>query len=93
MTKRTQKTHTPEEDIQSLEAHLAGTLKPVTPSREVIQRLRGRIQMPNREEITLRLTDWRRLFIVFGVIRLRASHIKYVTQRSGLRRRGVGILQ
>ncbi|MBK8616627.1 MAG: hypothetical protein IPN96_05860 [Anaerolineales bacterium] len=66
MTKRTQKTHTPEEDIQSLEAHLAGTLKPVTPSREVIQRLRGRIQMPNREEITLRLTDWRRLFIVFG---------------------------
>ena len=66
MTKRTQKSHTPEEDIQSLEAHLAGTLKPVTPSREVIQRLRGRIQMPNREEITLRLTDWRRLFIVFG---------------------------
>ncbi|MBK9207619.1 MAG: hypothetical protein IPL71_04665 [Anaerolineales bacterium] len=65
MTKR-KKTHTPEEDIQSLEAHLAGTLKPVTPSREVIQRLRGRIQMPNREEITLRLTDWRRLFIVFG---------------------------
>lgn len=66
MTKRTQKTHCPEEDIQFLEAHLAGTLKPVTPSREVIQRLRGRIQMPNREEITLRLTDWRRLFIVFG---------------------------
>ncbi|MBK8824805.1 MAG: hypothetical protein IPN58_20015 [Anaerolineales bacterium] len=65
MTKR-KKTHTPEEDIQLLEAHLAGTLKPVTPSREVIQRLRGRIQMPNREEITLRLTDWRRLFIVFG---------------------------
>ena len=65
MTKRNQ-THTPEEDIQSLEAHLAGTLKPISPSREIVQRLRGRIQMPNREEITLRLTDWRRLFIVFG---------------------------
>ena len=60
---------TPEEEIESLEAHLAGTLKPVTPPREIIQRLRGRIQMPNREELTLRLTDWRRLFFVFsGVI-------------------------
>ena len=58
--------HNPEEDIQSLEAHLAGTLKPISPSREIVQRLRGRIQMPNREEITLRLTDWRRLFVVFG---------------------------
>ena len=57
MTKRKQ-THTPEEDIQFLEAHLAGTLKPVTPSSEVVQRLRGRIQM--------HLTDWRRMFLVFG---------------------------
>ena len=65
MTKRKQ-THTPEEDIQFLEAHLAGTLKPVTPSSEVVQRLRGRIQMPTRSEITLRLTDWRRMFLVFG---------------------------
>ena len=63
---RRKQTHTPEEDIQFLEAHLAGTLKPVTPPREIIQRLRGRIQMPNREELTLRLTDWRRLFFVFG---------------------------
>jgi hypothetical protein len=65
MTKRKQ-TRTPEEDIQFLEAHLAGTLKPVTPSSEVVQRLRGRIQMPTRSEITLRLTDWRRMFLVFG---------------------------
>jgi len=65
MNKRKQ-THTPEEDIQFLEAHLAGTLKPIAPSKEIIQRLRGRIQMPNREEIALRLTDWRRLFVVFG---------------------------
>jgi len=65
MTKRNQ-THTPEEDIQLLEAHLAGTLKPVTPSTEVVQRLRGRIQVPTRREITLRLTDWRRMFFVLG---------------------------
>ena len=65
MTKRKQ-THTPEEDIQLLEAHLAGTLKPVSPPMEVVQRLRGRIQMPTRSEITLRLTDWRRMFLVFG---------------------------
>ena len=65
MTKRKQ-THTPEENIQFLEAHLAGTLKPVSPPRDIVQRLRERIQMPNREEITLRLTDWRRLFLVFG---------------------------
>ena len=65
MTKRNQ-THTSEEDIQLLEAHLAGTLKPVTAPKDVVQRLRGRIQMPTRSEITLRLTDWRRLFLVFG---------------------------
>jgi len=65
MTKRKQ-THIPEEDIQSLEAHLAGTLKPIAPPKEIVQRLRARIQMPNREEITLRLKDWNRLFLVFG---------------------------
>lgn len=65
MTKRKQ-THAPEEDIQFLEAHLAGTLKPVAPPSDILQRLRGRIQMPSRREITLRLSDWRRLFFVFG---------------------------
>jgi hypothetical protein len=65
MTKRKQ-THTPEEDIQFLEAHLAGTLKPVAPPKEIVQRLKIRVQMPGREEITSRLSDWRRLFVVFG---------------------------
>lgn len=65
MTKR--KTDlTREENLDVLEAHLAGTLKPVTAPTEVVQRLRGRIQMPTRSEITLRLTDWRRMFLVFG---------------------------
>ena len=65
MTKRSQ-THSPEEDIQFLEAHLAGTLKPVAPPREIVQRLSRRIQMPNREKITASFSDWSKLFLVFG---------------------------
>ncbi len=60
--KTTQKT---EEDIQFLEAHLAGTLKPVAPPKEIVQRLDRRIQLPNREKIVSRLSDWNRLFLVF----------------------------
>lgn len=65
MSKRKQ-THTPEEDIQVLEAQLAGTLKPVAPPKKIIQRLNMRMRMPNREEINFRLADWRRLFLIFG---------------------------
>ncbi len=57
---------TSEEDIQVLEAHLAGTLKPVAPSKEIVQRLSTRIQMPNREKVTMQLPDWSRTFLVFG---------------------------
>jgi hypothetical protein len=60
---------TPVEDLDFLEAHLAGTLKPIAAPKEIIQRLRDRTRMPDRGEIALRLTDWRRLFFVFsGVI-------------------------
>jgi hypothetical protein len=65
MTKR-RKNLTSAEDLDILEAHLAGTLKPIAPPKEIVQRLRERIHMPNRDEITLRLTDWRRLFFVFS---------------------------
>jgi hypothetical protein len=65
MSKRKQ-TQNPEEDIQFLEAHLAGTLQPVAPPREIVQRLSRRIHMPNRERATLHLPDWSRLFLVFG---------------------------
>ena len=64
MKRKTTKTSTEELDV--LEAHLAGTLQPVAPSKEIVQRLRVRIQMPNREEIVSRLGDWYRLFFVFG---------------------------
>lgn len=59
-------TFTSAEDLDILEAHLAGTLKPIAPPKEIVQRLRDRIHMPNRDEIALRLTDWRRLFFVFS---------------------------
>lgn len=58
-----------EEEFDAIEAHLAGTLKRVTAPQDMFQRLYSRIQMPTRNEITLRLTDWRRLFFVFsGVV-------------------------
>lgn len=55
-----------EEQLEELESHLAGTLRPVTPSHEIVQRLRTRIQFPAREEIVNKLNDWRRLFFVFS---------------------------
>ena len=53
-------------NFDALEAHLAGTLKPVSPPRDLLQRLRDRIRFPAREVIVLRFQDWRRLFLVFG---------------------------
>ena len=55
-----------DDDLNALEAHLAGTLKPVTPPRDLVQRLRARINFPAREDIVLRFQDWRKLFLVFG---------------------------
>jgi len=61
------KTNTlPDDIILSLEARLAGTLKPIRPSSDVAQRLRERLRFPAREEIVLRLSDWRKMFLVFG---------------------------
>ncbi|NJN80121.1 MAG: hypothetical protein HC797_06445 [Anaerolineales bacterium] len=54
------------ENLDEIEAHLAGTLKRVNAPNDLFQRLYSRIQMPSRREITLRLSDWRRLFFVFG---------------------------
>ncbi|MBK9927959.1 MAG: hypothetical protein IPP66_22025 [Anaerolineales bacterium] len=52
--------------ILALETHLARTLKPVQPSRDMIHRLRERIHFPDREEIVSRLSNWKRMFLVFG---------------------------
>lgn len=53
-------------DLQFLESHLSRTLKRVPPPNGLVERLRGRVQMPTRSEIRLRFSDWRRLFVVFG---------------------------
>jgi len=60
------KTKLSDDQIDALEAHLAGTLKPVTPPMEIVQRLRSRIHFPERQVIVLRLKDWQRMLLVFG---------------------------
>ena len=60
------KTRLSEDQINALEAQLAGTLKPVKPPVDVVQRLHERIRFPQSEEIVLRLRDWQRMFFVLG---------------------------
>ena len=55
-----------EEQVLALEAHLAGTLRPVTPPIDVVQRLREKIHFPQPDEIALRLRDWQRMFVILG---------------------------
>ena len=57
-----------EDQVIALEAHLAGTLRPVTPPMEVVQRLRERIRFPQPEVIASRFRDWQRMFVVFGSV-------------------------
>ena len=55
-----------DDQLYALEAHLAGTLRPVIPPVDVVQRLLERIRFPQPEEIALRLRDWQQMFFVFG---------------------------
>ena len=59
-------TKPPEERFDTIEVHLAGTLKPVAPRKDFVRHLRGRIRLPQRDEIAVRLRDWRTLLLVFG---------------------------
>jgi hypothetical protein len=56
------------QNLESLEAHLAGTLRPVAPPKDIVQRLRDRVRLPEREVIVSRLRDWKRLLLVFGSV-------------------------
>lgn len=56
------------ENLESLEAHLAGTLQPVTPPKDFVQRLRDHVHLPKREVLVSRLRDWTRLLLVFGSV-------------------------
>lgn len=55
-----------EPPLDALEAHLAGTLRPVSPPSDVVQRLRERIRLPDREEIARRVGDWQILMLAVG---------------------------
>jgi len=56
------------ENLEFLEAHLAGTLRPVSPPRDFAQRLSDRIRIPERQVIVSRLRDWNKLLLVFGSV-------------------------
>ena len=60
------KTTLSDDQINALEAQLAGTLRPVTPPVDVVQRLRERVRFPQSEEIVSRLRDWQRMLFVLG---------------------------
>ena len=55
-----------DDQIDALEAHLAGTLRPVTPPMDVVERLRERMSALQPQQIVSRLRDWQRMFFVFG---------------------------
>jgi hypothetical protein len=55
-----------ERDFDALEGRLAGTLRPVSPPDEFVQRLRSRIHVPERGDLTVRLQAWVRAMVVFG---------------------------
>jgi hypothetical protein len=55
-----------DEQLDSLEARLAGTLRRIKPRKDFVHNLRARIHLPPREEIASRLQDWQRLFLIFG---------------------------
>jgi hypothetical protein len=56
-----------DEQIDALEAHLAGTLRPVTPPLDVVQRLRERVRSLPAQELVSRLRgDWQRMFVMLG---------------------------
>jgi hypothetical protein len=57
-----------DEILLDLEDRLAGALKPIRPSTDVVQRLRERIHFPVRDELASRLLDWKRMFLVFGSV-------------------------
>jgi hypothetical protein len=59
-------TPTPHETFTDLEAHLAGTLKPVAPPRGLSQRLRERVRMPEPRLIAERIASWRFFFVAVG---------------------------
>lgn len=65
MVRRTKNPPTPA--LDELEAHLAGTLRPVRPPKDIVHRLRERVRFPQPHEIASQLrAEWKKMFLVFG---------------------------
>jgi len=64
MTRRT--TPNSDRNFYELEAHLAGTLRPLAPPRDLTQRLRDRVRWPERRAMAQRVVSWRFFFVVIG---------------------------
>lgn len=57
----------PDDIILNLEERLAGTLKPIQPSSDIVHRLRERIRFPHPREIASQLrSEWKKMFLIFG---------------------------
>lgn len=54
--------------LESLEAHLAGALRPVAPPKNFVQRLSRRVHIPEGQVIVNRLREWKRLLLAFGSV-------------------------
>ncbi len=52
--------------IDDIEGRLAGTLRPVEPPGDFVERLRGHIHLPERSQIVIRLQEWQRLGLAVG---------------------------
>lgn len=55
-----------ESTFSALEAHLAGALRRVAPPRDLPQRLRERIHLPQPRLIAERIASWRFFFVIVG---------------------------
>lgn len=66
MKKSSMDTARTEAQLYALEEHLADTLKPITPSIDLVARMRDRIRFPQPEELVSRIGSWKRLFLVYG---------------------------
>lgn len=64
MTRRT--TSISDRNIYELEAHLAGTLRPLAPPQDLTQRLRDRARWPEPRALAQRIVSWRFFFVVIG---------------------------
>ncbi|MEW5827281.1 MAG: hypothetical protein AB1846_00210 [Chloroflexota bacterium] len=68
------------DNLNDLEAQLAGTLKPVAPSTASRSGIQKRIRIPEARLLSARLSDWRSLIAVFSGVMSAALVLITVTR-------------